>query len=69
MNENEGAWKMLVRIIDGVTQALSGVIDDMPHYLWFELCHPRKKPRGTIRRRRKESGKNKNIIINHNSCL
>lgn len=49
---NEESMEMLMNVIDRITQALREVIDDIPPYLWFELCHPKKKPRGSMRRKR-----------------
>lgn len=53
---NEEAMEMLVSVIDRITQAIREIIDeniyDIPPYLWFELCHPKKKPRGSMRRKR-----------------
>lgn len=49
---NEESMEMLKNAIGRITQALREVIDDIPPYLWFELCHPKKKPRGSMRRKR-----------------
>lgn len=56
MTEQE-AREMLINVIDRITQAIREIIDegiyDIPPYLWFELCHPKKKPRGSMRRKRR----------------
>ena len=54
---NEEAREILINIIGRITQAIREIIDegiyDIPPYLWFELCHPKKKPRGSMRRKRR----------------
>lgn len=51
---NEEAISLLKKAIDNVSKALGDFYNDMPKYLRTEMLHPKKKPRGSIRRKRKE---------------
>lgn len=48
-------------LIQGITKALINVVEnlkrifeELPRYLKYEYAHPRKKPRGSMRRARRE---------------
>ena len=45
-------WKVVEAVSDIYTDLLGS--DILPRYLIFEMKHPKKKPRGSIRRARKE---------------
>ena len=45
-------WKIVETVSDIYTKLLGP--DILPRYLIFEMKHPKKKPRGSIRRARKE---------------
>lgn len=45
-------WKIVEAVSDIYTELLGP--DILPRYLIFEMKHPKKKPRGSIRRARKE---------------
>lgn len=45
-------WKIIQAMSDIYTELLGS--DILPRYLIFEMKHPKKKPRGSIRRARKE---------------
>lgn len=45
-------WKIIEAMSDIYTELLGS--DILPRYLIFEMKHPKKKPRGSIRRARKE---------------
>lgn len=45
-------WKIVEAVSDIYTELLG--YDILPRYLIFEMKHPKKKPRGSIRRARKE---------------
>ena len=51
---NEEAVSLLKRAIDNVSKALDKIYEEMPRYLIREMLHPKKKPRGSMRRARKE---------------
>ncbi len=44
-------WKVVEAVSDIYTELLGS--DILPRYLIFEMKHPKKKPRGSIRRARK----------------
>lgn len=50
----------LVNIADDTAEVMCKLIDSIPGYLLREMVHPRKKPRGSIRRERRarRGGKN-----------
>lgn len=54
LGEKLGAalWKIIETMSDIYTELLGP--DILPRYLIFEMKHPKKKPRGSIRRARKE---------------
>lgn len=52
---NEEAISLLKKVIDNVSKALAGCYKELPKYLRTEMLHPKKKPRGSIRRKRKGS--------------
>ncbi len=63
MNESESKECQIIgeQFFEGFMNTLQNIsknIDDwfnsLPPYLKFEILHPRKKPRGSIRRARKE---------------
>jgi hypothetical protein len=45
---------LLKKAIDNVSKALDRFYKEIPKYLRTEMLHPKKKPRGSIRRKRKE---------------
>jgi hypothetical protein len=49
------AISILKKAIDNVSKALDGFYEEIPKYLRTEMLHPKKKPRGSIRRKRKGS--------------
>lgn len=50
---NEEAISFLKKAIDNVSKALGEFYEAIPQYLRTEMLHPKKKPRGSIRRKRK----------------
>lgn len=54
---NNEAMDLLINSLNNVSKALKEYYNALPNYLKFELMHPRKKPRGSIRRARKARGK------------
>ena len=52
---NDEAVSLLKRAIDNVSKALCEFYEELPQYLITEILHPKKKPRGSIRRKRKGS--------------
>ena len=44
----------LKKAIDNMLKALDGFYSDLPQYLRNEMLHPKKKPRGSMRRARQE---------------
>jgi prefoldin subunit 5 len=51
---NEEAISILKKAIDNISKALDRIYEEIPRYLRREMLHPKKKPRGSIRRARKE---------------
>lgn len=51
---NEEAFSLLNKAIDNLSKALDEFYEAIPKYLRNEMLHPRKKPRGSIRRARKQ---------------
>lgn len=49
---NEEAVFLLRKAIDSLSKALDGIYEELPQYLRTEILHPKKKPRGSIRRAR-----------------
>ena len=47
--------ELIKKAIDRVAKAMADVVDTFPRYLFFEMTHPKKKPRGSIRRRRRKN--------------
>lgn len=47
------AFSNLEKAIDNMAKALEFI--SVPRYMWMEMLHPKKKPRGSIRRKRKGS--------------
>lgn len=52
---DEEAIRILKNAIDNVSKALGEFYEELPQYLINEMLHPKKKPRGSMRRARKES--------------
>ena len=46
----------LEKALEKVLKDLKEYFDGLPTYLKTEISHPRKKPRGSLRRLRKEQG-------------
>lgn len=46
------AFSMLKKAIENVSKALGEFYAEIPKYLRTEMLHPKKKPRGSIRRAR-----------------
>lgn len=44
----------LSKVLEPVLKSIQDMIDELEPYQRYELLHPRKKPRGSIRRARKE---------------
>lgn len=51
---NEEAFSLLKRAINNIAKTLDEFYNALPRYLRNEMLHPKKKPRGSIRRARKE---------------
>ena len=51
---NEEAISILKNAIDNMSKVLDGIYEKIPRYLRTEMLHPKKKPRGSMRRARKE---------------
>ena len=51
------AISLLKKVIDNISKALDGIYEELPQYLRTEMLHPKKKPRGSIRRARQERDK------------
>ena len=54
---NEEAFSLLKKSLDNMAKTLEGFYNGwnaFPKYLRNEMLHPKKKPRGSIRRKRKE---------------
>lgn len=51
--------ELIKKTIDRVAKAMADFLGDveLPRYLIFEMTHPKKKPRGSIRRRRRRNDK------------
>lgn len=47
-----GVFSILKKTIDDVSKALDRFNEELPKYLRTEILHPKKKPRGSIRRAR-----------------
>lgn len=47
------AFSMLKKAIEDVSKALGEFYEELPKYLRTEMLHPKKKPRGSIRRAKK----------------
>lgn len=50
------AFSDLKKTFDNISKALDGFYNELPKYLRNEMLHPKKKPRGSMRRARKERG-------------
>lgn len=50
---NKEAMSLLKKAIDNATKAMGEFYKPLPQYLRTEMLHPKKKPRGSIRRKRK----------------
>lgn len=44
----------IAKAIENVVEDLRRVFEELPRYLKYEYAHPRKKPRGSMRRARRE---------------
>lgn len=49
---NEEAISLLKKAIDIISKELDEIYGELPQYLRTEILHPKKKPRGSIRRAR-----------------
>lgn len=49
---NEKAMASLKKSLNSISKALDEFYDALPMYLRNEMLHPKKKPRGSIRRAR-----------------
>ena len=48
--------ELIARTLDRLAKTMTEIIGEIPpRYLMYESLHPRKKPRGSIRRRRKQN--------------
>jgi hypothetical protein len=50
---NEEQLALLKKAIDNISKALDGFYNELRKYLRNEMLHPKKKPRGSTRRKRK----------------
>ena len=53
---DEEAMSLLKKVIDNFSKALDEIYEELPQYLIREMLHPKKKPRGSMRRARQERG-------------
>ena len=44
----------IVKALENIVDNLKRIFEELPHYLKYEYTHSRKKPRGSIRRARRE---------------
>ena len=44
----------IAKDLENVIENLKRIVEELPHYLKYEYTHPRKKPRGSMRRARQE---------------
>jgi hypothetical protein len=51
---NGEAFSLLKNAIDNISKALDKFYNELPKYLRNEMLHPKKKPRGSIRRARQK---------------
>ena len=50
--------ELIARTLDRLAKITTDLIGEIPpRYLMYESLHPRKKPRGSIRRRRRQNDK------------
>lgn len=50
--------ELIARILDRLAKTMTEIVGEIPpRYLMYESLHPQKKPRGSIRRRRKQNDK------------
>ena len=50
--------ELIARTLDRLAKTMTDLIGEIPpRYLMYESLHPRKKPRGSIRRRRRQNDK------------
>ena len=48
--------ELIARILDRLAKTMTEIVGEIPpRYLMYESLHPRKKPRGSIRRRRRQN--------------
>lgn len=50
----EAIMQGIAKAIENVVENLKRIFEELPPYLKYEYAHPRKKPRGSIRRARRE---------------
>ena len=48
----EESISLLKKAIDIISKTLDEIYEELPQYLRTEILHPKKKPRGSIRRAR-----------------
>ena len=49
-------FELIERTLDRLAKTMTEIIGEMPpRHLMYESLHPRKKPRGSIRRRRRQN--------------
>jgi hypothetical protein len=53
-NNAEAIWQAIEEAVQKVEKALIDFIDSLEPYQKYEILHPKKKPRGSIRRIKKE---------------
>ena len=50
--------ELIARILDRLAKTMTEIVGEIPpRYLMYESLHPRKKPRGSMRRRRRQNDK------------
>lgn len=48
--------ELIARTLDRLAKTMTEIVGEIPpRYLMYESLHPRKKPRGSIRRRRRQN--------------
>lgn len=49
-------FELIARTLDRLANTMTEIIGEIPpRYLMYESLHPKKKPRGSIRRRRRQN--------------
>lgn len=52
-------FELIARTLDRLAKTMTEIIGEIPpRYLMYESLHPKKKPRGSIRRKRRKQNEN-----------